>query len=505
MSAVLTIYSAERQLGKTLLGINLGVSLLNETQKSVILIEVNDEAERTSAWKMLKFSSANPIGAEPFTAEIFEQHIQHHSSQLALLTLDARIFQQPELAQNVLDILIVLLRERYEYILFDLSAHFPFITDELIDATDVFLVIASSFDYDVPINIIGHRNYRVIISGGEQALKDAKHGVYGKEYVLPHDVLTVEAFRHSGVPYVIQLPSRHLSQTVSRLARDIGAKRFGMALTGGAALGLSQVGILEVLEQNRIAFDMMTGASFGALIGGAYAAGIELERIKQHVLEWARSCRPMPNFSIHRLFREEFFLDSGLQALCATLLGNTYFDDLIIPLHVVAIDARTGTSVVFKEGRVIDAVKASMLIPGLFVPFKHSERHLIDGSVIYPTPVFPLKQMGANITIAVMVTPTPAESQAYVRQKFSNRQTAEQKAMYQNYALVAATFDSLMERLIDSPTAPELAQRIAPDVFILPDMMGISWRDFHRAPVLIERGARATEAAIPQIEKLRWG
>ncbi len=506
MSSVLTIYSAERHLGKTLIGINLGVSLLNETQKSVILIDVNDAQEGTPAWEMLKFPSANAVSIEPFTAEMFEQHIQHHSSQLSLLSLDAAIFRHPELAQNVIDILLVLLRERYAYILFDISAYFPFITDEIIDATEMFLVIASSFDYDVPISIIGHRNYRVIISNGEQAAKEPKYAAgYGKEYALPHDALTIEAFRQSGVPYIIQLPYRQLSQTISRLARDIGEKRFGMALTGGAALGLSQVGILEVLERNRIAFDMMTGASFGALIGGAYAAGMELERIKQHITDWAQSCRPLSKYSIRRLFHKEFFVDAGLQELCAVLLGNTYFDDLSIPLHVVAIDARTGTSVVFKEGRVIDAVKASMLIPGLFVPFKHSEHHLIDGSVIYPTPVYPLKQMGANITIAVMVTPTPAKSQAYVRQNINSRQTAEQKAMYQNYALVSATFDSLMERLIDSPDAPELAQRVAPDVFILPDMMGISWRDFHRVPALIERGVLAADAAIPQIEKLRWG
>lgn len=505
MSAVLTIYSTERQLGKTLFGIHLGVSLLNETQKSVILVDVNDPDDGTPAWKMLKCPAANAISAEAFTAEMFDQHIQHHSSQLSLLSLDAAIFQHPELAQNMLDILFVLLRGRYEYILLDLSTHFPLITDELIDATDVFLVMVSSFDYDVPISIIGHRNYRVIISSGEQAVKEVKHAVFGKEYALPHDALTVEAFRQSGVPYVIQLPSRLLSQTVSRLARDIGEKRFGMALTGGAALGLSQVGILEVLERNRIMFDMMTGASFGALIGGAYAAGIELDRITQHIIEWAQSCRPMPKYSLRRFFHKEFFIDSGLQELCGALLGNTYFDDLTIPLHVVGIDARTGTSVVFKEGRVIDAVKASMLIPGLFVPFKHSEHHLIDGSVIYPTPVYPLKQMGANITIAIMVTPSPSESQQYVRQKLSNRQTAEQKAMYLNYALVAATFDSLMERLIDAPDSPELAQRVAPDVFILPEMAGISWRDFHRVSALIERGALAAEAAIPQIEKLRWG
>jgi NTE family protein len=160
--------------------------------------------------------------------------------------------------------------------------------------------------------------------------------------------------------------------------------------------------------------------------------------------------------------------------------------------------------VVFREGKVIDAVKSSMRVPNLFSPFKDTERHLIDGSVIYPTPVFPLHKMGANITIAVAVMPSPDESHEYFRRQIKGRATQEQRVAKQNYALVAATFDSLMERLLDVPDSPDVVERVAPDLFILPDITGITWRDFHRVNELIELGASAAKKIISKIEELKW-
>ena len=191
--------------------------------------------------------------------------------------------------------------------------------------------------------------------------------------------------------------------------------------------------------------------------------------------------------------------------MCDTFLKDTYFEELSIPVNVTAIDTRTGTSVVFKEGKVLDAIKSSMRIPGLFVPFKHTEQHLIDGSVIYPTPVSPLKQMGADVTLAVIVTPSPAESQEYFRQKVSRGLTLEQQAAKHNYALVTATFDSLMERLIDTPDSPDVIEHVKPDLFIIPKIKGITWQDFYKVNELIDLGTQAAEAVISKIEKLKWG
>ncbi len=503
MNTVLTIYSAERQSGKTLLGINLGVSLLTETQKSVVLVDVGSD-ETISAAATLKLPAPRLMTAAQDASDV-GAHAQSHSSQLDIVTLDAAMFRDTAAAQPFLTALLTALRGMYGYVILDISSHLSPVTDDIIDATDIFLVVVSSLDYDVPISIIGHHHYRVIVNMKGQPPKDGKSHVHAKEYLLPEDTLTIDASRQSGVPFVIQSSSRQISQTIGRLAREIGKKRFGMAFTGGAALALAQVGIMEVFERNRITFDMMTGVSFGALIGGSYAAGIELERIKHHVIEWAQNCRPIAPFDIRRWFRHEFFLDDGLHHLCDALLGNVYFDELAIPLHVVAIDTRSGAGVVFKEGRVIDAVKNSMRIPKLFVPFARTERHLIDGSVISPTPVHPLKQMGANITVAVAVTPTPKESQKFFQQNPRGRLTPDEKAARENYALVAATFDGLMDRLTDEPDDAELVERVAPDIFILPEIRGISWRDFHQVPRLIEMGAAAAEAVIGQIETLRWG
>ena len=491
-------------MGKTAIGINLGVSLINETQKSVIFVDFNAHDEGVPAWSMLKLPSSHVFPVQELTVASVRQHLQTHSSHLTVLTVDSANFQSERSSIDFVKTVLAILVKSFDYVIIDISARMNAMTHEVFDETDIFIVLTSSMEYEQPIGIIGHHNFRLVVNM-HGTIKDTSVQLHPQQYILPNDSLALDAFRTSGVPFVIQAPHRRLSQMVSRLARDVGEKQFGIALTGGAALGLTQIGVLDVLERDRITIDMMTGASVGALVGAAHAAGVEIRKITQLVLEWAQSCHILSRWNWHRVFTKQFFQDTGLHDLCHALLADVYFDDLSIPLNVVAIDTRTGARVVFKEGKVLDAIEASMRIPDLFVPFKQTESYLIDGSVIYPMPVSPLKQMGANITTAVIVTPTPAESQEYFRQRIKGRMTEAQQAMRQNYALVAATFDGLMDRLLDSAEEADNLERVTPDVVILPEVSGISWRDFHRAPALIERGIQATEMVISNIEKLKWG
>ncbi len=501
MSEILTIYSAEEKIGKTMFGINLAVSLINETQKSVIFVDLGTDENRTPAWSMLKLSPDKPLQRNDLTLEGIKARVLTHSSQLSLLHIDETIIRDETTVSEFVWSLFHVLKEMFDYIFVDFSSHLTHIAYEVIDESDIFIIVASSLEYEQPIGIVGHRNFRLVVNLCEDA--PVQHSDY---YILPQDAVALEAFRRSGIPFVIQAPHRPISQIIGRLARDVGEKQFGLALIGGAALGLTQLGILEVLERNRIALDMITGAGFGALIGGAHAAGIELRLIKQHFVEWAQTCRPPSKFPLLNTLRKRFSNNKGLDTLCDTFLKDTYFEELFLPVNVVAIDIRTGAGVVFREGRVLDAVKSSMRIPNLFIPFKDTERHLIDGSVIYPTPVAPLKIMGADITIGVNVMPTPAESQQYFRQHIEKgRLTPAQRAAKKNYALVAATFDSLMERLLDLPESLDTVERVSPDLFIVPDITGITWRDFHRIDELIDLGAKAAEEIISQIETLKWG
>ncbi len=505
MNKVLTLYSPEKEIGKTTIGINLGVSLINETQKSAIFVDFDAHGEGVPAWSMLRLPSSNVLPVQELTGASVRKHLQTHSSRLSVLTVDAVNLQSERSSRDFVKTLLTILVKSFDYVIIDISTRMDAMTHEIFDETDVFIVMTSSLECEQPIGIIGHHNFRLIVNR-RGTTKEASVQRRPQQYILPNDSATLDAFRTSGVPFVIQTPYRQLSQIVGRLARDVGGKQFGIALTGGAALGLTQIGVLDVLERGRITIDMMTGASFGALVGAAHAAGRDVRKITQLVLEWAQSCHIVSRWSWRRFFTEQFFRDTGLHDLCYALLADVYFDELSIPLNVVAIDARTGASVVFKEGKVLDAIKASMRIPGLFVPFKQTESYLIDGSVIYPMPVSPLKQMGADITTAVIVTPTPAESQGYFRQRIKGRMTGEQRAMQQNYALVAATFDGLMNRLMESAEHhADDFERVAPDILILPEVRDISWRDFQRAPELIERGTQAAEMVISHIEKLKWG
>lgn len=505
MSKLLTIYSSEEKIGKTTFGINLGVSLSNETQKSVVLVDLSAHENRVPAWSMLKLPPRKPLQDHNLTTERVKECLLTHSSQLSILTVDEAIVCEETTAYEFVWSLFNILRELFDYIFVDLASRLNRATYEVIDESDIFIMIASSLEYEQPIGIVGHHNFRLVLNLSDES-PDQAAKQQSDYYVLPRDPVALETFRRSGIPFVIQSPYRPISQTIGRLARDVGEKQFGLALTGGAALGLTQLGILEVLERNRIAIDIITGASFGAFIGAAHATGIGLRRLTHHIVEWAQSRRSLSRFHFMSSFLKGHFLkEAELQALCDMFLKNTYFEELLIPVNIVAMDTRTGNNVVFREGKVLDAVKSSMRIPGLFVPFKDTERHLIDGSVIYPTPVLPLKKMGAHIKIAIAVMPTPAESQQYFRRKIKGRLTQERRAAKQNYLLVAATFDSLMERLPDVPDSPDIIERVSPDLTIRPEVEGFTWRDFHRVNDLIECGIQAAEKIISKIEELKWG
>ncbi len=504
MNKVFTLYSSEKKIGKTAIGINLGVSLINETQKSVIFVDFDSPAEGTPAWSMLKLPSSHVLPIQELTDALIEKYLQVHSSHISVLVVDSADLQSERSSGTFVKTLLTLLLKRFQYVIIDISAHMTALTHEVFDKTDIFIVMTSSAEYEQPIGIIGHHNFRIVVNR-HGTVQERAAQTHPRQYILPNDSLTLDAFQASGVPFVIQAPYRRVSQVIGRLARDVGEKRFGLALTGGAALGLTQIGVLDVLERDRITIDMMTGSSFGALIGAAHAAGVEIRKMTQLILEWGRSCHVLSRWSWRRMFTKQFFQDTGLDGLCHALLGDIYFDDLPIPFSVMAIDTRTGANVIFREGKVLDAIKASMRIPDLFIPFKQTESYLIDGSVIYPIPILPLKQMGADITTAIIVTPTPTESQEFFRQRTKSRRVGEQRAMRQNYALVAATFDGLMDQLSDTAKQTEPIEPIPPDVLILPDMKGISWRDFHQASTLIERGAQAAEQVISNIETLKWG
>lgn len=179
--------------------------------------------------------------------------------------------------------------------------------------------------------------------------------------------------------------------------------KIGLALGSGAARGLAHIGFLKALKEENIAIDMIAGSSMGAFIGACYARKGEIANLEEVILKinWKELARLAdPNLA---LFFKGIIHGKRVKELLRTLIGDISFKDLKIPLSVVATDVNTGEEVIIKEGSVIEAVRASISIPAIFMPVKFSGRFLMDGGIVNPIPVKIAKDMGAMFVIACNV------------------------------------------------------------------------------------------------------
>jgi NTE family protein len=503
MSVILTVYSREEQIGKTTFAINMGSSLIQEARQTVLFLDLNTIGDGLSAHTILKLFSNQPLTSADLSTDQIDRHITTHSSQLDVLTVDASVVQDEAVAQHVITTLLHYVQTRYDYILIDVPSQPNRMTYAAIDCSAMVVFFSTSSEHEYPVEILGKQLRHVVIlkTGGSGRVSLHKQGCY----YLPRDPLALDTFRGTGIPFVIQSPHRPISQVTARLARDIGNRRMGIALIGGASLGLSQLGMLEIFERNRIAIDMIVGTGFGAFIGACYALGIDLSRLTRYLVSWAMEQTYV--FRMHSfVFRGKLLHGKRLQEVFETFLRDVYFEELQIPLHVTALNVRAGQGVIFREGKVLDAIISSMRIAGLFVPFKETERYLVDNSMFLPTLLRPLHQMGAHILIAVQIpllTRESGRSFAHSRRRWWHVGRRHYNNPYANQALMAATFDSLMDQMTDHSHDTSDTQRVDPDVIVAPKVSGVSWRDFHKINDLIEAGAQAAEAVIPTLEELK--
>ena len=163
--------------------------------------------------------------------------------------------------------------------------------------------------------------------------------------------------------------------------------KIGLALGSGAARGLAHIGIIKALKEKNIPIDMIAGSSMGALVGACYARSGEITDLEEIVLrmDWKQLARLAdPNLAL--LFKGVIH-GKKVKEILRTLIGDVEFKDLKIPLAVVATDVSTGEEMIIKEGSVIEAVRASVSIPAIFMPVKLNNRFLMDGGIVNPVPV----------------------------------------------------------------------------------------------------------------------
>jgi len=175
-------------------------------------------------------------------------------------------------------------------------------------------------------------------------------------------------------------------------------KTLGLALGAGGSRGVAHIGFLQALEDAGVKPDYIVGSSMGAVVGGAYAAGIPLEVMKEAVFKLRLLDLITPAKQ-----KGGVFGTNKMRALIAKYIGEITFDKLRIPFHCVAVDMATQEVIEFSEGKVADAIVASASIPGIFHPLMQDNMRLLDGGVLERVPAGRVKAMGADVVVAVDV------------------------------------------------------------------------------------------------------
>lgn len=301
--------------------------------------------------------------------------------------------------------------------------------------------------------------------------------------------------------------------TATACTADGGPARrpsIGLVLSGGGARGYAHLGVLKVLEENRIPVDCVAGTSMGAVVGGLYASGMAADEMQQRLSEvnladiafdvTERADLPQSSREDERLYINGLTLGFGkkgvkapaglvqgnrLQALLADWTAavptNQPFDQLPIPYRAVATDLQTGQMVVLDRGSLPLAIRASMAMPGLFAPAEINGRALVDGGLVSNLPVDTVRQMGAKVVIAVDIGSPLRPLDAL--------------------ASPADVMQQMVGILIRQNVTAQRKQLDAQDVLLTPDLGSLAFTDFQNAKQAIAAGAAAATAALPRLRR----
>lgn len=249
-----------------------------------------------------------------------------------------------------------------------------------------------------------------------------------------------------------------------------GRPRVGLALGGGFARGISHIGVLRVFEQEGIPVEFIAGTSVGALIAAGYASGASLD-----YMEAQGSGTTFRDFGRWTLSRMGMASNERLENFLHKFTSARYFEEMKIPLSIVATDLIKGESVYFTEGEIGPALRASCAYPGLFLPVEYRGRILVDGFLTEAVPTEAVKRLGATVIIAVYLEPGELKERP--------RNTIE--VIGRSFSIIQGTY--------------EQPWRALADVVMEPDVHDVLWDGFVQTPRLVAAGAAAARAAMPKI------
>jgi NTE family protein len=271
-------------------------------------------------------------------------------------------------------------------------------------------------------------------------------------------------------------------------------KKVGLALGGGGARGYAHIGVLKVLLREGIPIDYIAGVSMGAIVAAAFGAGLPIEELEQLVLHMRRK-RDIARMADIVMPQRGLVEGRKVRAALMDQMGlEKTFNQLNLPVAMVATDLAYRRAVVLDSGSVLDSAMASSAFPGIFPPVEIDGKLLCDGGMINNVPTDVARNMGAEIVIAVDVIPAVGlESPAALPPSTGFASLA--RRIEQSFWIMAAALTEA--RLKDSPPDLLLRPPIPEDLMI--------FLGFTRPDEAIAAGEQAAEEALPEIKRLVWG
>jgi NTE family protein len=300
----------------------------------------------------------------------------------------------------------------------------------------------------------------------------------------------------------------------------------GLALGGGAARGFAHIGIIRTLLAHGITPSVVVGTSIGAVVGGAYASG-HLDELES----WARSLQPRSVLSYLdiRLNGSGLIGGARLAAEIEAAMGQILIEELPMKFAAVATEVRTGHEIWLTHGPMVDAMRASYALPGIFSPVLVGDRWLVDGALVNPVPVSAARALGAeNVSAANLSSdvfthsttiyshgPTPEVSLSVMpdaapepepRKRGIGKFFSAERTMKREFfggggrpgisSVMVDAFNIMQDRITRARLAGD-----PPDLLISPRVGKVGFFDFHRAEDLIAHGVKAAERAIESIQE----
>lgn len=526
---IITVCSAVGRVGKSMYATNLSFSLRKETNKRVILMEMNPQGSVISEKLNLEFKGP-PINImeASFDETKIKESILTHPANIDLLYIACNF--EGEMKQANITYLLGMLMKDYHYIIIDLFLGPDAIVYETLKQSDLIHIVTDekkrdlnstrTFIEKLKNSIKGiDENISIIIneikSRKTELSSNKRRKRLGQKIYATTPLFISSQIEKAHLTAVLEYPDAEYARTIRRIAREIGEVQVGLALGGGAAFGLAHIGVLKVLEEEGIGIDVVSGTSMGAFMGALWASGLSALEIERIALRFRNKFRVFKIFDF-TFPRRGLISGKYVTRILKRHLKAKTFQDLKMPFRVTACDLETRQEVIFDEGSLVKAVRASISIPGIFTPLFERGRFLVDGGILDPVPVQTLIRMGVSKIMSVNTLPSQLdiergcqkdrEEQKKQAQIIKKSNSLKKFLHWSGNKISHMFLPNILDVIVIALQASEsgLAEVSCKqsDVYLHPDISGIKWFEFYRVEELIKLGENETRRLLPQIKRI---